>query len=70
MAFPFDPKPSDMIEKVEGKVTFTDGETVEFNLSADGATRWGNTREILGRAVLPTDEMFEAIANEELFADG
>ena len=49
------------IAHVEGKVTFTDGKVVEFMLAADGSSRWGETKEILGRAVDPTEAMQSAL---------
>lgn len=55
---------SDQIEKVEGKITFADGETVEFLLSDEGTTRWGNVTEVLGRAVEPTERMNGVLLSE------
>lgn len=53
------------IRTVMGTIEFDDGESVQFLLTSEGSSRWGNVENILGDAVEPCDEMSKALA----FAD-
>lgn len=64
---PFEVKDTDKIAKIKGTITFADGEKVRFQMTGDTDIRWGNSSEILGRAVLPCEEMARAISTEELW---
>lgn len=51
------------IERIEGEITFADGETVRFLIGADGSMRWGNSADVIGDAVDPCEAMANAVAD-------
>lgn len=55
------------ITEVTGTVAYSDGREVQFVLQPEGATRWGEVREVLGRAVAPTDAMQRVLADGDYF---
>lgn len=66
---PFEVKSEDLIKEITGTITYADGETVQFRMDSEGARRWGNSVAVVGRAVLPCEEMYNAVSTEELWEE-
>lgn len=54
------------ISKVNGTITLSDGNLVNFAISSDGTyQQWGNTQEALGSTVDAVTSMVDALANND-----
>ena len=55
------------IVEITGTVTLASGETVEFCITPEGISRWGNTTSVLGQTVSATEDMYEVLRDNEHF---
>jgi len=57
------------IQLIEMKITLDDGEVVEGVLGPDVSSRWGNDLPHLAACVTPMTAMFDALADDGLWAE-
>lgn len=58
-----------LVEKIEAKLTFADGETVDVLLAADADAAWGNVEAVLWRSVPVREALAAAMNDEHLWHD-
>ena len=53
------------IRDVSGTIEFVDGEKVEFSITKDGWSQWGNTEAVLYRSNLALEEITDVLRQNE-----
>lgn len=54
------------LEKIEAKLTFVDGETVDVLIAIDADSAWGNVEKVLWRSVPIRESIIRTLAEDGL----